>query len=155
MVIISHQNFMKKKKWSWSKIHLSTKDMKALKKAEKDVQKPQLLKRIQCIKLKGKQWPHKEVADFFDIRIETVTQWVKAYHEGGIKQLLTWDYEGKQSVLTKRQQEVIKKRQKKKPFKNAKEAKAYIEKTFKIHWHLHWVQKVLKKNFDIRLRKPD
>ena len=136
----------------WRRIHLGDKGLKALNKAEKDIDKPQLLKRIQSIKLKNKQWKHAEIAEFFDIRIETVSQWIKVYHEGGIKKLLTWNYEGKKSIMMKKQQNKLKKRQEEKPFKNAKEAKAYIEKTFGIKWHLHWVQKLLKKNFDIRLK---
>lgn len=136
----------------WRKVVLNEKELKALLKAEKEVTKPQLLKRIQCIKLKEKKWKHDEVAEFLNIRLETVSQWIKAYHEGGIKKLLSWEYKGKPSVLTKEQQKELKKRQTKKPFRDAKEAKDYIEKQFGIKWHLHWVQKVLKKNFDIRLK---
>src|SRR3989338_3052765 len=86
----------------WRRIHLGDKGLKALNKAEKDIDKPQLLKRIQSIKLKNKQWKHAEIAEFFDIRIETVSQWIKVYHEGGIKKLLTWNYEGKKSSLLKK-----------------------------------------------------
>jgi transposase len=146
--ISSPNIFMKE----WRKIQLGNKGLKALNKAEKAVKKPQLLKRIQCIKLKNKQWKHQEIADFFDIRIETVSEWIKAYSEGGIKKLLTWNYEGRKSILTKEQQNELKKRQEKKPFKDAKEVKVYLQKTFGITWHLHWVQKLLKKNFDIRLK---
>lgn len=139
----------------WCKVQLTDKELKALNKAEKMVQKPQLLKRIQCIKLKEKQWKHKEIADFLNIRIETVSQWMKYYHEGGLKELLTWNYKGKKSILSKKQVDELKKRQEQTPFKNAAEAKIYIEKNFKIFWHLHWIQKLLKKNFAIRSKSPD
>ena len=42
--------------------------------------------------------------------------------------------------------EQLKKRDKETPFDTAKEAKAYIKKEFGIDFHLHWVQKLLKKN---------
>lgn len=138
----------------WRKIHLGGKELKGLKKAEKEVIKPQLLKRIQCIKLKDKKWKHYEVAEFLDIRIETVSTWIKAYKEGGIKKLLIWNYQGKVSVLTKEQQERLKQRHKIKPFDTAKEASQYMTQEFGLKFHLHWIQKLLKKNFDFRTKKP-
>ena len=37
--------------------------------------------------------------------------------------------------------------------KEAKEAKDFIYREFGIDWHLHWVQKLLKKNFAVHLRR--
>jgi len=58
------------------------------------------------------------------------------------------------SILTLADQEKIKARNKEKPFDAAKEAKQYIEEEFGVKFHLHWVQKLLKKNFDCHTKIP-
>lgn len=131
----------------WIKIKLTEKDLTEIENAEKQVKNLQLLKRLQCIKLKNEGWKHKQMTKFFGISVNTITNWLKAYQEGGISKLLEWNYEGRVSILTTEQQAQILKRHEEKAFDSAKEAKAYIEKEFGIVWHLHWVQKLLKKNF--------
>ena len=132
----------------WRKIKLDKKALMEISKAEKAVVKPQFLRRLQCIRLKDKGWKHREVSDFLGVRIETVTVWVKAYENGGVAGLLSWGYKGKKSILTNADQEKIKARNKEKPFDTAKEAKQYIKEEFGLDFHLHWVQKLLKKNFN-------
>lgn len=50
-------------------------------------------------------------------------------------------------LLSLEQVEILKSRNKEKPFETAKECKHFIEKEFGIEYHLHSVQKLLKKNF--------
>ncbi len=137
----------------WRKVKFSEKALKELNNAEKQIKNPRLLKKIQCIKLKNKGWKHREISDFFDIRVETISVWLKKYFEEGLTALLTWKYKGKVSILTFENQEELKKINSEKPFDTAKEAKAYIKEHFQIDWHLHWVQKLLKKNFDFHIKK--
>jgi transposase len=137
----------------WRKIKLSKKDLKEIENAEKQVQKPQLLKRLQCLKLKNEGWKHEKLSVFFGVSMNTISSWIKAYKEGGIKELLKWNYKGKVSILTLEDKEKIIARNKEKPFNTAKEAKDYIEKHFGITFHLHWVQKLLKKNFDFHTKR--
>ncbi len=126
----------------WRKIQLTDIELELLKNAEKSVKKPQLLKRIQCIKLKNSQWKNVALADFFMTDVHTITSWIKAYYENGINGLLEWNYSGKVSVLTQQQQKELQERNKKKPFETAKEAKKYIKDMYGIDFHLHWVQKL-------------
>ena len=139
----------------WFKIRLTSQDLEEIKNAEKQVTNLQLLKRLQCIKLKNEGWKHDQLKDFFGVCIDTITNWLKAYKQGGIQKLLEWNYQGKISILTTEQQNQIRERHKEKPFDTAKEAKAYIEKEFGIVWHLHWVQKLLKKNFDFHTKNHE
>jgi len=138
----------------WIKICLSDKEIREIENAEKQIQKPQLLKRLQCIKLKNKGWKHKEISKFLGVCIDTITNWLKVFSQKGIQGLLQWDYKGKTSILTLEQQIKIIQRNKEKSFKTAKEVKDYIEKEFGIVWHLHWIQKLLKKNFACHIKKP-
>ena len=139
----------------WHKITLTQKDLIDIEEAEKKVEKVQLLKRLQCIKLKAQQWRNDDLAKFFNVCLDTVTNWIKAYSNGGVEGLLQWEYKGRVSVLTLEDQQKIKDRNKQKAFGTAKEAKAFIKKEFGIDWHLHWVQKLLKKNFDFRAKNQD
>ncbi len=137
----------------WRKINLSQKQLEELEKAEDNVKNTRLLKRIQCIKLKNKGWKHKEIQSFLNVQLETVSMWIKDYTEEGIEQLLHWEYKGRISVLTAKDKDKIIERNNKKPFENAKEAQAYIKEEFGLDWHLHWVQKLLKKNFNFHTKK--
>ncbi len=130
----------------WRRIDLSEEEVKELEKIENTVTDVRLLKRIQCIKLKNEGKKHKEIGKFLKRSIHTITHWIKQYKEGGIHSLLTWNCKGRQSKLSKKALEKLKKRDKEKPFDTAKEAKKFIEEEFGIEFHLHWVQKILKKN---------
>ena len=72
-----------------------------------------------------------------------------------IKWLLTWEIKGKASQLTEDQKKELKTKNEEKPFDTAKEVKKYIEDKFKIKFSLHYVQKLLKKNFDFHTKKQD
>ena len=136
----------------WYKIKLSSDELKEIESAEQQVDKPQLLKRLQCIKLKNEQWKHKDIAKFLSVELVTVSNWIKIYKEKGVEGLLQWGYKGRVSVLTLEQQEELKARDDEKPFSTAKEVVFYIKKHFQIDFHLHYVQKLLKKNFNFRTR---
>ena len=112
-----------------------------------------LLRRLQAVKLKDSKWKHEQICSFFGVNKNTVTNWLKAYKKGGVNELLKWDYKGRISILSKEDQEKIKIRNKEKPFDTAKEAKSYIKDEFGIDWHLHWVQKLLKKSFNCHTNK--
>jgi len=137
----------------WVKISLSSQQKEELKNAERQTDRKPLLKRLQCLGLKDKGWKHEEVADFLDISVNSVTNWLRAYQKGGIPELLQWGYKGKVSVLSLKDQEELRKRNKEKPFMTAKEAKVFIKERFGIKWHLHWVQKLLKKNFTVHSKR--
>lgn len=137
----------------WIKINLSPEKLEEIKNAERQINNKQLLRRLQCIKLKNKKWTHNEISEFADVSSHSISEWLKAYKEGGLEKLLKWDYQGKVSVLTESDQIKIKTRNEEKPFDTAKEAKDFIKKEFGVDWHLHWVQKLLKKNFNFHIRK--
>lgn len=137
----------------WLKILLSDKEKAEIKNAKKQTNKTQLLKRLQCIELKNKQWKHKDLAEFFGVCMNTITNWLKAFTEGGVSGLLKWEYKGKPSQLTEEHKAQLKKRHTEKPFDTSKEVKQYIEKHCGIKLHLHWVQKLLKKNFDFHTKR--
>jgi len=137
----------------WIKISLNEEEKMEIENAEKQVKSIKLLRRLQAVKLKDSGWKHEQICSFFGINKNTITNWLKAYKKGGVDELLKWDYKGRISILSKEDQEKIRVRNNKKPFDTAKEAKAYIKEQFGIDWHLHWVQKLLKKSFNCHTSK--
>ena len=77
------------------------------------------------------------------------------YFKWWINGLLEWNCKGKISQLTEAHKEQLKSRHEQQPFDTAKEAKTYIEDKFGMSFHLHWIQKLLKKNFDFHTKKQD
>jgi len=138
---------------NWRKINLNKKQIEEIKEAEQNIKNSQLLKRLQSIKLKDKKWKHKDISEFLWVRLETVSVWIKTYQEWGIETLLQWNYKGKESLLTEDQINELKEKNKESPFNTAKEVMQYIESNFSLKFHLHYVQKLLKKNFDCHIKK--
>lgn len=139
----------------WRKINLTKEQEEEIRNAESQIKTPQLIRRLHCIKLKHKGWKHAEVAEFLNVTIVTVSDWIKVYCEEGLQSLLNWDCKGRVSVLTIEDQEKLKARQEEKPFDTAKEVKQYIKEELGRDFHLHWVQKLLKKNFNCHTKSPD
>lgn len=133
-------------------IKITKRQLEELNFAEDQLMVPKLSKRIQCIKLKNEWWTHEKVSKFLWIVIETARVWIKNYLEWWIPALLSWEYKGKISLLSLWQLEEIKKKNKENPFDTAKHCKQYIKETYWIDYHLHRVQKLLKKNFTSRSR---
>ena len=73
---------------NWYKINLSNIELEEIENKEKNIKKIQLLKRLQVIKLKSQQWKNKDLSKFIWVSINTITNWIKAYKEGGIEQYL-------------------------------------------------------------------
>ena len=136
-----------------AKIKLSKEQLLELDNAEKQLKQPQLIKRLQSIKLRDKGMTNIEIGKFLLLSDQTISNWVQVYLTQGIQPLLQWNYEGKTSILTITQQQELKKRNSEKPFEKASEAQDYIRQHFGIDFHLHWVQKLMKKNFSLHSRK--
>jgi len=137
------------------KFKLSDQEKEELALAEKTVKQAQLLKRIQCIKLRDKGFNNLVIAEILSKSDQTISDWFQLYKKYGLKRLLQWGYKGKVSILTIENLKTLEARNEKKAFENAAEAKAFIKSEFGISFHLHWVQKVLKKNFNLHIRKQD
>jgi len=138
-----------------AKIELSREQRIELENAERQLKQPQLLKRIQSIKLRYKGLSNIEIGEFLLISDQTISNWFQLYNKEGLQALLHWNYKGKISILTLEQQQLLQKRNMERPFERAAEAKSFIKEQFGHDFHLHWVQKLMKKNFNFHTKKPD
>jgi len=136
-----------------AKIKLSSEQLSELDNTEKRLKQPQLIKRVQSIKLRNKGMTNIEIGKFLLFSDQTISNWARVYKTKGLQALLQWNYKGKVSMLTVKQQEELQKRNSEKPFEKAAEAQDYIKQHFGIDFHLHWVQKLMKKNFILHTGK--
>ena len=74
------------------KIKLTSQDLKDIKNAKRSISNPQLLKHLQAIQLKNKQWIHKDIAEFLGVTYQTISMWIKIFFEKGIAGLTEWKY---------------------------------------------------------------
>ncbi len=123
--------------------------------AEETVKQVQLLKRIQCIKMRDKGLGNQIIADILHKSDQTISDWFQLYKKHGLERLLQWNYKGKISILTAENLAQLEKRNQEQSFEKAAEAKAYIKTEFGIDFHLHWVQKIMKKNFSLHTKRQD
>lgn len=138
-----------------AKFKLSERQKQELEVAEQTTTQIQLLKRIQCLKMRDKGLSNLIISDILGRSDQTISDWVQLYRKEGLKKLLEWKYKGKVSILTEDNLKQLVQRNEEKAFEKASEAKVYIKEKFGIDFHLHWVQKIMKKNFILHIKKQN
>jgi transposase len=138
-----------------AKFKLSEGQKQELEVAEQTTKQIQLLKRIQCLKMRDKGLNNLIISDILGKSDQTISDWVQLYRKQGLKKLLEWKYKGKVSILTEDNLKQLSQRNEQQAFEKASEAKAYIKEEFGINFHLHWVQKIMKKNFNLHIKKQN
>jgi transposase len=126
-------------------IKLTKKQKEALILAEKQAPNPQVLKRIQCILLKDKGWTHRDVAEHLNKGFSTVSDYVKIYKKGGLKQLVFWGYVGKKPKLSSEQIIELKQKINESHFNVAQEAADFIKEKFDVDYNVKYLPRLLKK----------
>ena len=106
-------------------------------------------KRIYAVKNRSFGRSYKEIGKLLSKSPQTIRIWIKAYEQGGIEALLYSGNKGRVSQLTKEQLTILREINEKKGFKKALDAKNHIKKNFDIDYHLHWVQELVKRNFEL------
>ncbi len=138
-----------------AKFKLSEGQKQELEVAEQTTKQIQLLKRIQCLKMRDKGLNNLIISDILGKSDQTISDWVQIYRKQGLEKLLEWKYKGKVSILTEDNLKQLSQRNEQQAFEKASEAKAYIKEEFGINFHLHWVQKIMKKNFNLHIKKQN
>ncbi len=138
-----------------TKFKLSEAQKREIEVAEQTTKQIQLLKRIQCIKMRDKGLSNLLISDVLGKSDQTVSDWVQLYKRKGLSGLLQWNYTGKVSILTADNLKQLERRIEEQAFETASEVKAYIKSEFGVNFHLHWVQKIIKKNFNLHTKKQN
>ena len=140
-----------KKGEKFERIEISIQEYNKLKKVEKKIELTKVYKRVQALKLIYLNWKYSAIAEFLDVTNDTITDWVNIYKINGLSALLTLKYQGRIPLLSEKQLAEL--RLNKSNFKVAKEVKKYIEDNYGIIYNSNYVQELIKKNFDYRIKK--
>jgi transposase len=135
-----------------NKFQLSPKALKELDDTILQIDNKKIIRKLETIKMKHLWLSHQVIADIFWITLQTISDWLKLYKDKGIEGLVSWNYNWKDALLSSEQIEIIEKRIREKPFETAKECVHFIQENFWIKYHLHSMQKILKKNFNYHSR---
>jgi transposase len=127
------------------RIKLSPEEYNQLLAAEKTYRDSKVYRRIQAFKLLHNGHLNKEVAEFFSVDINTVSDWIDLYRKGGIESLLSFDYKGRPQKLNDEQILQLRSEASKGSFASSKEIWQYIKDNFGVEFREDYVSKLAKR----------
>lgn len=127
------------------RLKLSPEEYKQLLAAEKTNRDSKVYRRIQAFKMLDNGHLNKEVAEFFSVDINTVSDWIALYRKGGIESILRFDYKGRPQKLNDEQIQQLRNEASKGSFATSKEIWQYIKDNFGIEFREDYVSKLAKR----------
>ena len=103
-------------------------------------------RRLKCIDLKQKGHKHKEIAKFLDVTIDTITDWLFLFNEGGFEELCKLNYDGRRVSMLEKHKKKIKEKIDKDVIPTVKFLQHWLKKEFAIEIEHSWLSRWLKKN---------
>ena len=92
------------------KIFLTEENIKKLNKLLKNEQRVKIWRRLKCIEMKHNGYKHKQISEILDVTLDTITDWIFIFNEGGFEELCKLNYDGRRvSVLEKHKNEITEK----------------------------------------------
>ena len=113
--------------------------------AEKTSRDSKVYRRIQAFKMLHNGHLNKEVAEFFSVDINTISDWIAIYRKGGIKELLNFDYKGRPQKLSDEQILQLRDEANKGSFTTSKDIWQYIKDNFGLEFREDYVPKLAKR----------
>lgn len=127
------------------RIKLSPEEYKQLLAAEKIYKDSKVYRRIQAFKMLHNGHLNKEVAEFFSVDINTVSDWIALYRKGGVESLLRFDYKGRPQKLNDEQILQLRNEASNGSFASSKDIWQYIKYNFGVEFRADYVPKLAKR----------
>jgi|GEM_PF-3284735 len=127
------------------RINLSPEEYKQLLDAEKKYKSAKVYRRIQAFKMLHNGHLNKEVAEFFSVDINTISDWIAIYRKGGIESLLSFDYKGRPQKLNDEQISQLRDKASKGSFATSKDIRKYIKDNFGMEFREDYIPKLANK----------
>jgi transposase len=124
------------------RIKLSPEEYQQLLSAEKKYKNAKVYRRIQAFKMLHNGHINTEVAEFFSVDINTISDWIAIYRKGGIESLLSFDYKGRPQKLNDEQISQLRTEASKGSFETAKDIWQYIKDNFGVEFREDYVPKL-------------
>jgi transposase len=127
------------------RIKLLPEEYQRLLAAEKIYRDSKVYRRIQAFKMLHNGHLNKEVAEFFSVDINTISDWINIYRKGGIEAILTFDYKGRPLKLKPEQISQLRYEASKGSFATSKDIRQYIIDNFGVEFREDYVPKLANK----------
>jgi transposase len=89
-------------------LNLSDEDKQELKTRYQETNNRRWQERIQCVLLKAQGLTLEAISEVVPYNINTISEWIRCYAEGGIDGLCVWQYQGSPRHLNTQQQAALK-----------------------------------------------
>jgi len=127
------------------RIKLSPEEYKQLLDAEKKHKSAKVYRRIQAFKMLHNGHLNKEVAEFFSVDINTISDWISIYRNGGVESLLSFDYKGRPQKLSDDQISQLRNEANMGSFLTSKDIRQYIKDNFEMEFREDYIPKLANK----------
>jgi transposase len=137
------------------KINLTPKEQKELLKRKRNQRDAKILRRLLCIDMKSKGVMNKEIAEYCNVCIDTITDWLCLFEEGSFDALCSLQYEGRRISRLEKYKEEIQKKGKEENIASLKELKEWIQKEYGVQTCISNLFYFCKKNSIFLTKKQD
>jgi len=114
------------------KIDLSEKEQKELITRKKNERDGKIIRRMFCIEMKNKGLKNGEIASYCGVCIDTITDWLMLFENGGFEALCNLKYDGRRISKIEKFKEKIQEKQNQDGIKNLKELQQWLMDEHKI-----------------------
>jgi len=137
------------------KIKLSATELKELQSRKQNERDGKVLRRLLCIDMKNKGMQHKEIANYCDVCIDTLTDWLALFTEGGFDALCSFNYEGRKLSKLEKHKEAIQQKQQKEGIENLKDLQSWLKAKYGLNTCISNLFYYCKKNSIFLGKKPE
>ncbi len=127
------------------RIKLSPEEYKQLLNAEKKYKSAKVYRRIQAFKMLHNGHLNKEVAEFFSVDINTISDWISIYRDGGVEALFSFDYKGRPQKLNDDQISQLRNEANMGSFSTSKDIRQYIMNNYGMEFREDYIPKLANK----------
>jgi transposase len=117
-----------------------------LKERLKNERDAKIWRRLKCIDLKLKGHKHKQIAEILDVTIDTITDWLFLFNEGGFEELCKLNYDGRRVSVLEEHKVSIEEKIDKENVPTVKYLQHWLKNKFGIEIEHSWLSRWLKKN---------
>lgn len=127
------------------KINLSNEDLIELESRLLYERDSKIYKRLQCLKLKHKNYKNIQIADILSVTKETITNWIKLFLNEGFEGLCHLNYEGRRVSKLEPYNDIIISLNKEKKFSTVVQLKQILLDEYGLEVSKSWLNEYLKK----------
>ena len=111
-------------------IKLNGEEQKELIKRKRNERDGKVLRRLMCVDMKQRGVSHDDIAGYCGVCIDTITDWICLFNEGGFEALCNFKYEGRRMSKLEKYKTAIREKQDKEGIETLKELKDWMSKEY-------------------------